>query len=58
MVTFHSTGEASPVRKDHQRQPFSVKVIDSLGSLKGRVREPHLASLLDYLGGIKTTVKP
>lgn len=53
MVTFHSTREASPVSKDHQRQPFSVKIIDSLCSLKGRVREPHLTSLLNYLLGIK-----
>lgn len=34
-VTFHPTGEASPVGKDHQRQPLSVEVVDSLGCLKG-----------------------
>lgn len=57
-VTFHSAREASPVSEDHQREPFSVEVIDSLRSLKGRVREPHLASLLDDLLGIKKTGKP
>lgn len=53
MVTFHPTREASPVCKDHQGQPFSVEVIDSLCSLEGRVREPHLTSLLDYLLGME-----
>jgi len=58
MVTFHSAREAPPVSKHHQRQPLSVEVVDSLRRFKGRVREPHLTSLLDYLLGTKTTVQP
>lgn len=57
-LTFHSTREASPVGEDHERQPLSVEVIDGLRSLEGRVREPHLASLLDYLLGRKQTGRP
>lgn len=48
-ITFHATREASPVGKDHQRQPLPVEVVDGLGCLIGRIREPHLTSLLDYL---------
>ena len=50
-ITFHPTGEASPVGKDHQRQPFTVEVLDSLIGLKRRIWKPNLASLLDYLLG-------
>lgn len=57
-VTFHPTREASPVGEDHERQPLSVEVIDGLRGLEGRVREPHLASLLDYLLGRRQTRKP
>lgn len=50
-ITFHPTREASPIGKDHERQPFTVEVLDSLIGLKCRVWEPNLASLLDYLWG-------
>ena len=50
-VTFHPTGEASPVGKDHQRQPFTVEVLNGLIRLKRGVWEPNLASLLDNLLG-------
>lgn len=53
LLTFHSPREASPVCKDHQGQPFSVEVLDCLGCFEGRVGEPHLPSLLDYLVGSK-----
>lgn len=50
-ITFHPTREASPVSKDHQRQPFPFEVLDGLKGLKRRVWEPNLASLLDDLLG-------
>ena len=47
--TFHAPGEPPPVGKDHQGQLLPVEIIDGLGRLIGRIWEPHLASLLDYL---------
>lgn len=48
-LTFHAPGEAPPVGKDHQRQLLPVEVFDGLCCFIGRVWEPHLARLLDYL---------
>ena len=50
LLTFHAPGEASPVGKDHEWELFAVEVADGLRRLVGRVREPHLPSLLDDLG--------
>lgn len=47
--TFHATGEASPVGKDHQREMLPVEVPNSLGRFKSRIRKPDLPSLLDDL---------
>lgn len=47
--TFHATGEAPPVGEDHQREVLPVEVPNSLGCFKGRVWEPDLPRLLDYL---------
>lgn len=47
--TFHATGEPPPVGKDHEGQLLPVEILDGLRCLVGRVWEPHLAGLLDYL---------
>lgn len=47
--TFHAAGEAPPVGEDHQREMLPVEVPNSLGCFKGRVWEPDLPRLLDYL---------
>lgn len=47
--TFHAAGEAPPVGEDHQREVLPVEVPNSLGCFKGRVWEPDLPRLLDYL---------
>ena len=49
ICTFHSAREATPVGKDDEWQFFPTKVFDGLRCLVGRVRKPHLASLLDHL---------
>lgn len=47
--TFHPAREASPVGEHHERQIFTVEVTNRLSGFKGRIREPHLASLLQNL---------
>mmetsp|Transcript_10466 Transcript_10466/g.13857 ORF Transcript_10466/g.13857 Transcript_10466/m.13857 type:complete len:325 (-) Transcript_10466:5118-6092(-) len=49
-----SSGESTPVGKDHDGETFFIEIAKSLSSLVGRIREKHLASLgLDRFPGVR-----
>lgn len=44
-LTFHATGEASPISEDKQRQLFLPEILNSLGGFVRAVRKPNLSRL-------------